>query len=231
MFQLVHHCLGDLFACVSPVIENLVVSLLIGDHAAVVQLLSLQHESLGITDNLRFIRRSDEIAGTERQARQSRFAESKLFQAVEQRDRLTTAEFQIAVRDHTLQVFAAHRHVVVRRLVAEDVVEHHAARCRHDQCTWLVGFGSFADDAFVPRQTQLNFCMAIHLALGESEMQFRGRGQRQPFARPTWATQRGVVATHHNVLRRADDRSAVRRTENIVRRHHQGRRFDLGLDR
>ncbi len=42
---------------------------------------------------------------------------------------------------------------------------------------------------------------------------------------------RQVVATHHHVLRRADDRRAVGRAEDVVRRHHQRVRFDLGLDR
>ena len=40
-----------------------------------------------------------------------------------------------------------------------------------------------------------------------------------------------VVAAHHHVLRRADDRRAVGRAENVVRRHQQRVGLDLGLDR
>ena len=40
-----------------------------------------------------------------------------------------------------------------------------------------------------------------------------------------------VVAAHHHVLRRADDRRAVGRAENVVGRHQQRVGLDLGLDR
>ena len=42
---------------------------------------------------------------------------------------------------------------------------------------------------------------------------------------------RQVVAAHHHVLRRADDRRAVGRAEDVVRAHHQRVRLDLRLDR
>ena len=47
------------------------------------------------------------------------------------------------------------------------------------------------------------------------------------------ALQRGghVVAAHHHVLRRADDRRAVGRAENVVGGHQQRVGLDLGLDR
>ena len=41
---------------------------------------------------------------------------------------------------------------------------------------------------------------------------------------------REVVATHHDVLRRRDDRLTVGRAEDVVRAHHQHRRLDLRLD-
>ncbi len=45
------------------------------------------------------------------------------------------------------------------------------------------------------------------------------------------ARRRQVVAAHDDVLRRADDRLAVGRAEDVVGGHHQHGRLDLGLDR
>ena len=172
VFQFVHHRLGDLLTSVSPVIEHLVVSLLIGDHAAVVQLLSLEHERFGLADNLRLVRRRLQIAGSEGETGSRRFAEADFLHAVQQPDRLAATELQIAVRNHALQILAAHRHVVEGRLLVEDVVEHHAARSRQNQTARLVRFRPFADDSLIARQPQFDLCVSRDLALRERQMQF-----------------------------------------------------------
>ena len=56
------------------------------------------------------------------------------------------------------------------------------------------------------------------------------RRERHPFALHAGLLDRQVVATHNDVLRRTDNRASVGRAENIVRRQHQGVRFDLGFE-
>ena len=60
---------------------------------------------------------------------------------------------------------------------------------------------------------------------------FAGRGEDHAFALLPGPLHGAVVATHHDVLRRRNDRGTVRRAEDVVRRHHQRRGFDLGFDR
>ena len=50
-------------------------------------------------------------------------------------------------------------------------------------------------------------------------------------AGPIRLLHRRIVAAHHDVLRRADDRRPVRRAENVVGRHHQRGGFHLSFDR
>ncbi len=73
--------------------------------------------------------------------------------------------------------------------------------------------------------------MRGHLAQRVGELHLLER--RELHAVALALRQRGghVVAAHHHVLRRADDRRAVGRAEDVVRGHHQRVGLDLGLDR
>ena len=55
--------------------------------------------------------------------------------------------------------------------------------------------------------------------------------EHHAFAARIGALARHVVDAEHDVLRRHDDRLAVRRRQDVVARHHQGARFELRLDR
>ena len=62
-------------------------------------------------------------------------------------------------------------------------------------------------------------------------MHFLNVGEEHTFALGIHALARHVVKTEHHVLRRNDDRVAVRRRQDVVRRHHQRARFQLRLER
>ena len=57
------------------------------------------------------------------------------------------------------------------------------------------------------------------------------RAEHHAFAGFAVAHHRQVIETQHDVLRRHDDRLAVRRMQNVVRRHHQDARFELRFER
>ena len=56
-------------------------------------------------------------------------------------------------------------------------------------------------------------------------------GEQRAFARLAVALERDVVDAEHDVLRRHDDRLAVRRRQDVVGRHHQHARLELGFQR
>ncbi len=62
-------------------------------------------------------------------------------------------------------------------------------------------------------------------------MDFRDVRERHAFARNVLERARHVVKTEHDVLRRHDDRLAVRGRQDVVRRHHERARFELRFER
>ncbi len=62
-------------------------------------------------------------------------------------------------------------------------------------------------------------------------MHFGHVRQDHAFARLACAVHRKVIDAQHHVLRRNDDRLAVGRREDVVGRHHQHARFQLGFQR
>ena len=62
------------------------------------------------------------------------------------------------------------------------------------------------------------------------ELRF-GVQRELPLARLALAHQREIIEAEHDVLRRHDDRLAVRRVQDVVGRHHQHARFQLRFQR
>ena len=81
------------------------------------------------------------------------------------------------------------------------------------------------------RQLDLDAGVRVDRAQRVGQLHFVERGEDHALALAAGQRHRHVVATHHHVLRRADDRRAVGRAEDVVGRHHQRVGFDLGLDR
>ncbi len=62
-------------------------------------------------------------------------------------------------------------------------------------------------------------------------MQFAEVGEGHAFTRLVLVHDRQIVQAENHVLRRNDDRRAVCRVQNVVRRHHQHAGFELGFER
>ena len=78
---------------------------------------------------------------------------------------------------------------------------------------------------------QLDRRQRFHLAHFERDQHVVGRGEGAAFALGAGTRLGQVVAAEHHVLRRDRDRAAVRRRQNVVRREHQRRCFDLRFGR
>ena len=81
----------------------------------------------------------------------------------------------------------------------------------------------FADIAIEPAHGVLFLRIPLHvLLLMQLEL---------PFARSAVGHDREIIEAEHDVLRRHDDRLAVRRVQDVVGRHHQHARFELRFQR
>ncbi len=229
VLQLLHHFRGNLFAGVRPGVEHLVVALPLGDDAALVALHELHHHLFGVGDDLRLVRRRDQVVGGEAQAGERALAEAHAVERVQQINRLSPAQELVAVGNHAGQVARTQRRVVVGHSGGQGRVEQRAA----DGGLHLSAGLHAAVPLHPPplRQPHRDRCVRVHLAQRVGKLYLVDRGEVHPV--PLARLQRGghVVAAHHYVLRRADDRRAVGRAENVVRRHQQRVRLDLRLDR
>ena len=103
--------------------------------------------------------------------------------------------------------------------------EQHAARCRVVNFRHRLAFGVFGD------------VTALDLGVQGHGLRFKGvqhlvdRAEHHAFAGFAVVHHRQVVETQHDVLRRHDDRLAVRGMQDVVRRHHQDAGFQLRFER
>ena len=229
VLQLGHHFRGDLFAGVGPGVQHLVVALALGDDAPLVELRDPHHRLFRVEDDLRLVRRGDQVVGGEAQAAERALAEAELVHRVQEVDRRPAAQPLVAVGNHPRQVGRPQRGVVVGHPVGEHRVEHHAADGRVE---------AFAG-------VRLRIVLDLP-SLGEADLDRRVRGDHalrigqhhllerredHPVALAVGERRGDVVAAHDHVLRRADDRRAVGGAEDVVRGHQQRVRLDLRLDR
>ncbi len=231
VLELVHHRLGDEFASVGPGIEHLVIPLLVGDDAALEQLLLLEHRPFGLADDLVLVGGRLEVAGGERHAAFGRLVEAQFLHVVQQLNRRLSAQLLVTVGNDVGEVAAFHGEVVKRHLRLQHVVEHDAADGRGDELAGLVILGPFALDRFVLGEPHLDDGVPPHFALRKGHEALCWRGEDHSFTLAVGPLEREVRATHDDVLGGADDGLAVGRTEDVVGRHHQRGGFDLRLDR
>ena len=229
-FHGLHHFGGDLFPGVGPRVEHLVVPLLFGDHAAVVQLLVLQHLffRLGDVPDLRI--RGDQVVGGEREAAERALLEPHGIHVVQQRDRGAAAQTLVAVGDDRGQFAGAEREIVEVHAGRQAHVVNHASDGGLDQFARfpriVVGL-----DLAVGRQPDLDLRLQFDHAQRVGQIGLFHRGENHALAAAVGQHQGDEIAAHHNVLRGAHDRLAVGRAEDVVRGHHQRMRLDLRLDR
>ena len=79
-------------------------------------------------------------------------------------------------------------------------------------------------------QADLDLGLQVDVAALVGAMHFCDVTERHALALRAHALASHVIQPEHDVLRRHDDRVAVRGRENVVRRHHQRARFELRFD-
>ncbi len=224
-----HHVLGDLFGCLTPSVDDLVVLLTLSDQAVVVLLLVFLDQVFGVADDLRLRVRDNHVVLAERNAGAAGVGEAELHDAVAENDRVFLAAMTVDRVDHLGDVLLGHF------LVAD--VEGHLAVLRQEFADEQTARGRFVDlrvglAILVDRlEAAADLGVQRHDLVFKRVMQFAQIGEGHAFARFVLVHDREVVQAENHVLRRNDDRCTVCRVQDVVRRHHKDAGFELGFQR
>ena len=230
LLEFVHHLLGDLLTGVRPGVEYLVVAFAVGDHAALVELHDLHDVFFSGADDPSLAGGRDQVIRGEREAAPRAPTEADTVHIVEQIDRLAATEGLIAVRDHSSEFARSHRDVVEEHPFRKDGVEQHSS---HGGLDHRAGRSERLDVGFqAATGAKFNADLGVRIDLAERMGQFDLFVvlENHPLSLAAGKEHREVVATHHHVLGRADDRRTVGRAEDVVGRQHQRVGLDLRLD-
>ena len=97
------HFVGDPFGDIGPDGDDLVVALAVGNRTLEVLLLDLDDVGTGVVDELRLLRRDDQVVDANREARLGRREETQVLDPVEHVDGHLQPEAEIAVLHELLQ--------------------------------------------------------------------------------------------------------------------------------
>ena len=224
-----HHLLGDFFRRLRPGVDHLVVLLAMGDQAVVVLLLEVLRQRTGGVDDLPLGVRNDHVVLAERNAGLERVVEAERHDAVAEDHRLLLTAVTVDLVDDAGNFALGHQLVddVVRNLrrARQQVAEHDAAGGGLDPATRdLAGLVHS-----VPAIPDLG--VEVDDLRMQGMLKFGHLAEDLALAGQAFAHDGDVIETEHDVLRRHDDRLAVRGMQDVVGRHHQDARFQLRFQR
>ena len=224
-----HHLFGDLFRALRPGVDHLVVLFALGDQAVEVLLLELLDLGVGLGDQRLLGGGDDHVVLAERDPGDAGVMVAEAHDPVGEQHGLLLAAMAIHQVDDLGDFLLGQQpvdEVEGNRLVArQDLRQQHPARCRLDHAGRRL---AVRIDALV---TALDGRMQRHRAGVQRVLQLADIDEYHALAGLALDIHRQVVEPEHDVLRRHDDRLAVGRAEDVVGRHHQHARLELGLER
>ena len=113
----------------------------------------------------------------------------------------------------------------------QDHVEDHTTDGRFDPLAVGTALVHLFTQAARLGQSHGDSCVRADRASRVGGFDFFHRAEDHAVALALGHVHRQVVATHHHVLRRANNRSTVGGAEDVVRAHHQRVSFNLSFDR
>ncbi len=224
-----HHFFGDLFGCLTPGVDNLVVLFALSDETVVILLFVFLHQGFGVTDDLNLAVRNDHVVLAERNTGAASVSKAELHDPVAEDDRVFLAAMTVDRVDHLGDVLLGHflvadveRHVDVLR---QKFANQHTARSR------FMDLGNRLAISIHGLEATTDLGMQCHDLVFKRVMQFADVREGHAFAGLVLVHDRQVIQAENHVLRRNDDRMAVCRMQDVVGRHHQHAGFKLGFKR
>ena len=229
--ELLHHHLADLLAAARPDVDHLVVALAGGHQARGVLVLDLLHLALGLLDQLLLLRRDRHVVHAERDAGARGDAEARLHQLVGEDHRLAQPAQAEADVDQLRDLLLLERLVeqLERQPDRQDLGEQRPAHGGFIAGNLLAQVAGLGKLLFLDAHPDAG--IELHLARIVGAVHLGEVGEAHALAFRVDALARGVVETEHDVLRRHDDRLAVRRRKHVVGGEHQRARFHLRFQR
>ena len=209
VFQCTEHDVRNLVAGVRPDIDDLVVTLAVGDDAFAILLFDLADLFVGVLQFGLFFLRNNHVRNSDRDSRPCRLGEAKLFQLVEGRDRRRWSRNLIAAPNDVAQLFLAGGSIKETELFRPNLIEDDAARgCLED---FYVGLSENCLAAEI-RILETDAIVCFDRAFGHGEFYFDWLGEERQMAvlfHHSARILRHVIAAERDVLRRRRDRFAA----------------------
>src|SRR6185503_11006336 len=195
-------------------------------------LLDLVDLLLGLLDDLVLLGRDRHIVLGERDAGARGVLEARRLQIVQQPERVLLAAQAVAPVDDVLDALLVELVVEVRHRLGQDLVEEDPAdRGLDPDVGDLLALRAGLEHGPRAREPDDDLRMQVELAHVVGQDRVLRRAEDLAFALQARAAHRDVIEPEHHVLRRRDHGIAVRRREDVLRRHHERLRLDLRLIR
>ncbi len=224
-----HHLVRNLVGAGRPDVDDLIVLLALGDETVLILLLvfldavfrGIDKRLLGLGD--------DEVIFTERNTGLAGIAEAQSHHPVAEDDRALLTAIAVDDVDDRRNFFLRQDAVDERErnavMTRQNFGQKHAARRRFDDLGH--GYAFFIDRPVAC----LDLGVQIDALAEKRVLDFADVTKNRPFPFHAIKGQGEVIDAKNDVLRRNDDGLAVRRAQDVVRRHHENTSFKLRFDR
>ena len=221
--KLGHHRVGQLVVSMCPDVDNLVVTLVVGDETHVVIVHHFFHVRIGFGNQFFLHLRDNHIAQVERKTALVSRPVSHALDIIQELHRLGIAALLQHIGNDITQGLLGQQGVDETIFLGNHLVEQDTSHRRLQQIRSAVFLG----------QTDLDPSVHIHLLLVESDDGFLGRVENRAFALHldvalALAALGQIIQTQNHILRRNGDRSPVGRVQDVVRSQHQQLRLQNG---
>ena len=225
------HDVGDLVGAVRPDVNDLVVAFARGDDTLAILLLDFLDLLLGGVDFLILLLGNDHVVDADGHARARGLAEAQFLELVEHGHRLVVTANLVALPDEVAELALLDRLVGEAQFLRPDLAEEDAAHGGLDDL--LVGIAELGLLAEIGIG-QANALMGRHRAIveGKDDLGLRAEQLQLPRVRRRRRPRlrRQIEAAQRDVLGRRDNGPAAGWAEDVVGRHHEQARFQLGFD-
>ncbi len=227
----VHHRLGHALVGARPDIDDLVVSLAGGDQARLVLLLDFQDLGLGLVQDALLLKRDGHVVDADRHTRTRGVGKAGVHQLVGEHDGVLQPQHAVAGVDQAADVLLGQLDVgqCVRQALRQDFLQQCTADGRVDDRRLAAAFAVFPGHRLGDADLDLGVQLHDAVVIGALDLGDVGEGHALALLADQLAGH--VVQAQHDVLRRHDDRLAVGGRQDVVGRHHQRTRFQLGFQR
>ena len=176
-----------------PGIDNLIVTLVVGDESHVIVISNLTNLLITLLDQVGLLLRNDDIVEVERQTSQICHAVTEVLDTIEELTCLSETYILDYIGDNVAQTLLRDDLIDIAYLLRDDAI--------HDDTTYRcldhVAFRLAVDDV-VDNHLHLGMEVALTLIMGNDSL--LGTVEGKPLTLGTWTDLRDIIETEHHIL-------------------------------